>query len=331
MLQKTIPLRATIGPCCAFMARTSKPAIFPWTRPLLPAACSWPGKPAKSNPSPLRRMVPLPLPWILSPWAPWYTTGPAFPSPAASPAGRPSWNRSRWPSASRPAPAHSAALRPSPTAGPNPFLRRRAIAPVNPPQPPPQPSLLPPTLPPAPPRNRLRPARRRKRRHPHPYAPLPMPRKRRYPQPPRRSPPRIKPHPLRTRPRNSPPRRNPAPSRQQSPALLDILQRAQALFAPQESQAASVSSKPRPPSPSPTPSPGIPQSAWKRRWNIPAGPATICGGGGGPGRTPIPSMPYPASMPRFPASPASAAPSGRRRQRLLGPHRPQAGMTPHSL
>ena len=82
MLQKTIPLRGDHRPCCAFMARTSKPAIFPWTRPLLPAACSWPEKPAKSNPSPLRRMVPLPLPWILSPWR-WYTTGTAFPwSPA---------------------------------------------------------------------------------------------------------------------------------------------------------------------------------------------------------------------------------------------------------
>lgn len=62
------------------------------------------------------------------------------------------------------------------------------------------------------------------------------------------------------------PQADPAPSRQQSPALLDILQRAQALFAPQEPQE-------RQPAPSQTPAPkpisnpfprAFPQSAWKR-------------------------------------------------------------------
>lgn len=56
-----------------------------------------------------------------------------------------------------------------------------------------------------------------------------------------------------------------ASGRQQSPALLDILQRAQALFAPQESQAAPASSQTPAPKPISNPFPrAFPQSAWKR-------------------------------------------------------------------
>lgn len=66
-------------------------------------------------------------------------------------------------------------------------------------------------------------------------------------------------------PPEQPSQAEPAPSRQQSPALLDILQRAQALFAPQESQAASVSSQTPAPKPISNPFPrAFPQSAWKR-------------------------------------------------------------------
>lgn len=66
-------------------------------------------------------------------------------------------------------------------------------------------------------------------------------------------------------PPEQPSQAGPAPSRQQSPALLDILQRAQALFAPQESQAASVSSQTPAPKPISNPFPrAFPQSAWKR-------------------------------------------------------------------
>lgn len=66
-------------------------------------------------------------------------------------------------------------------------------------------------------------------------------------------------------PPEQPSQAEPAPSRQQSPALLDILQRAQALFAPQESQAASVSSQTPATKPISNPFPrAFPQSAWKR-------------------------------------------------------------------
>ncbi len=66
-------------------------------------------------------------------------------------------------------------------------------------------------------------------------------------------------------PPEQPSQAGPAPSRQQSPALLDILQRAQALFAPQESQAASVSSQTPATKPISNPFPrAFPQSAWKR-------------------------------------------------------------------
>lgn len=66
-------------------------------------------------------------------------------------------------------------------------------------------------------------------------------------------------------PPEQPSQAEPAPSRQQSPALLDILQRAQALFAPQESQAAPASSQTPAPKPISNPFPrAFPQSAWKR-------------------------------------------------------------------
>lgn len=56
-----------------------------------------------------------------------------------------------------------------------------------------------------------------------------------------------------------------ASNRQQSPVLLDILQRAQALFAPQEGQAAPA--RPQAPAPTPISNPfprAFPQSVWKR-------------------------------------------------------------------
>lgn len=111
-------------------------------------------------------------------------------------------------------------------------------------------------------------------------------------------------------PPEQPSQAGPAPSRQQSRAFWISYSGPKPYSPPRNPRPLRFPPKPRPPSPSPTPSPGPFPKAPGSGWNIPAGPATIWWGRGWAGAAPIPSMPYPASMPRFPASPASAASFG---------------------
>lgn len=106
MLQKTIPLRGDHRALLRLHGQDPQACHISLDPPLASGCLFLAGEAGQVQPIPLAPDGSASLALDFIPLgAPWYTTGPPSPSPAASPAGRPSWNRSRWPSASKACPS----------------------------------------------------------------------------------------------------------------------------------------------------------------------------------------------------------------------------------